>query len=153
MWDVFRSEQACCIINFPYSTTCGVRPAEATASPTKIPTIVLPPEDEFEIVPLKFHVFELPNEVKIKELKGEMIAVLTSLLRRLAKGIPGLEVAEVKEKKVVVDRDLRRTPRFLERNVTLYFNVYVVRNETFDFGPLVIDALRDSYDEVLEEIR
>ena len=152
-WDVFRSEKACCIVNFPYSTTCGVKPAEATAAPTKVPTIVRPPEDELEIIPLKFYVFELPDDVKLKALKGEMLAVLTVILVRLSEGIPGLEVVDVKEKRVVVDRALRRAPRVLERDVTLYFNVYAVRNATFDFGPLVINAVRGSYDEVLGEIR
>ena len=82
-----------------------------------------------------------------------MLAVLTVILVRLSEGIPGLEVVDVKEKRVVVDRALRRAPRVLERDVTLYFNVYAARNATFDFGPLVINAIRGSYDEVLGEIR
>ena len=154
MWNVFPQERACCLANFPYSTRCGKKSPASTAPPTKYPTLEAPPEDDFENIPMRFIVFDLPDNVKIQKLKKEIIGVLTRILDRLTEVVPGLKVLDIEEK-VVADRALleRPPPRALASDVTLYYNVYVERNETVRFGPLVIEAMRNSYGEVLAEIR
>ncbi len=87
----------------------------------------------------------------MRELKDEMSAVLKRILLRLADRIEGLRISEVEER-VVLDRNLREVERRL-RSETVYFNVYVVRDENKKFGPLIINAIRDSYDEVMEQVQ
>ena len=62
-----------------------------------------------------------------------------------------LKISSVEEK-VVMTRDLLRT-RGLLKDVTLYFNVNVIRDKDKKFGPLIIREIRDSYDEVLDQIQ
>ena len=54
-----------------------------------------------EIIPIKFDVGGLPNEIKMKELKVEMTTVLKRILLRLASRIPGLKISNVEEKNVM----------------------------------------------------
>ena len=185
-WTIFNTNEICCNKNFPYSTICNAAPA--TAAPTKYPTIAAPEEDDMEIIPIKFDVGGLPNEIKMKELKVEMTTVLKRILLRLASRIPGLKISNVEEK-IVMQRYNQRylleldhnddyneeeedydggnnwkwmdynkkkkkqQHRNLSQSVTLYFNVYVVRDEDKKFGPLIITEIRDSYSEVLEQIQ
>lgn len=98
-----------------------------------------------------------------------MILVLKRILLRLADRIEGLKISGVEEK-TVVQRDrgrdlmlLRRKlvgsshqqhqQRALAQDVTFYYNVNVVRDETKKFGPLIIQEIRDSYNEVLSQIQ
>ena len=183
-WTIFNTNEICCNKNFPYSTICNAAPA--TAAPTKYPTIAAPEEDDMEIIPIKFDVDGLPNEIKMKELKVEMTTVLKRILLRLASRIPGLKISNVEEKIVMQrynqrylleldseeeddynddgssdnwkwmydsEKKKKQKHRNLSQSVTLYFNVYVVRDEDKKFGPLIITAIRDSYSEVLEQIQ
>ncbi len=80
------------------------------------------------------------------ELKEEMETVLTRILLRLADRVEGLSVTNVEQ----------TVPKLEEAKIrgqaTVYFNVETVRNEGSKFGPLIIQAVRDSYDELLEQI-
>jgi hypothetical protein len=80
------------------------------------------------------------------ELKEEMETVLTRILLRLADRVEGLSVTNVEQ----------TVPKLEEAKIrgqaTVYFNVEIVRAEGSKFGPLIIQAVRDSYDELLEQI-
>jgi len=55
--------------------------------------------------------------------------------------------AQQQQREVLDERELSQT-------VTLYFNVYVVRDdEGTKFGPLIIEEIRNSYNEVLDQIQ
>jgi len=61
------------------------------------------------------------------EIKSEMKVVLIRILYDLSENVPGLKLSKVEEK-VVENRHLLRTQRFL-RDVSFYYNVYVIRDE------------------------
>ena len=131
----------------------------AGGAPTKHPTIEAPEDDLYEVVPIKFDVMGLPDAISMRELKDEMTIVLKRILLRLADRIEGMRVSEVEER-VVVTRNLgnrrkkvRQRHRDLLQDVTLYFNVYVLRDENIKFGPLIIRDIRDNYGEVLEQVQ
>ena len=117
------------------------------------------------------------NNREMDELHEEMGTVLKRILLRLSDRISGMKVSNV-EQKILQQRQrgLLRTStasigtivndivkdittqyqtrrRRLEQDITLYFNVYVVRDYDKKFGPLVIQEIRDSYEEVLEQIQ
>ena len=65
------------------------------------------------------------------------------------KAVRGMEMMEYpqQQREVLDERELSQT-------VTLYFNVYVVRDdEGTKFGPLIIEEIRNSYNEVLDQIQ
>jgi hypothetical protein len=73
--------------------------APLTESPSKHPTIVVP-EDEPEIVPIRFDVNGLPqNDAISMELLGkELRLVTTRVILQLAKSIQGLKILKVEER-------------------------------------------------------
>jgi hypothetical protein len=150
LWNIYNTKTACCNTNFAYSTTCDAPPA--SGQPTKHPTIAAPEDDDYEVIPIKFDVGGLPDGIKMRELKEEMTTVLKRILLRLAERIPNLKISSIEEK-VVLSRNLEKALRALEQDVTLYFNVYVIRDDDRKFGPLIINEIRDSYDEVLDQIQ
>ena len=97
----------------------------------------------------------LPDDIKLRLLKDEMTTVLKRILLRLADRIPGLKISEIEEKIVLTRNLLRalRQQRELQQDFSLYFNVYVIRDEKKNFGPLIIQEIRDSYDEVMQQIQ
>ena len=157
IWSIYNTRKACCETNFAYSTLCMATHSE---QPTKHPTIAAPEGDDFEIVPIKFDVGGLPCEVDMRELKEEMRTVLKRILLRLADRIEGLKISNVEEK-VVLSRHMLRALQnqadcFVgvgKKDVELYFNVYVVRDDDREFGPLIISEIRDSYELVLEQVQ
>ena len=85
-----------------------------------------------------------------------LTTVLKRILLRLADSINGLKISSVEEK-VVLSRRLEKLIRLRAlqetKDVTLYFNVKVVRDDDRKFGPLIINEIRDSYDEVLDQVQ
>eukprot|EP00579_Thalassiosira_antarctica_P009147 CAMPEP_0201901826 /NCGR_PEP_ID=MMETSP0902-20130614/54634_1 /ASSEMBLY_ACC=CAM_ASM_000551 /TAXON_ID=420261 /ORGANISM="Thalassiosira antarctica, Strain CCMP982" /LENGTH=679 /DNA_ID=CAMNT_0048435801 /DNA_START=52 /DNA_END=2092 /DNA_ORIENTATION=- len=150
LWEIYSTRKACCNTNFAYSEYCDIK--TGSTGPTKHPTIIAPDDDDFEVVPIKFDVAGLPDSISMRDLKDEMKTVLKRILLRLADRIPGLRITEIEEK-VVLNRNLLKALRSLKRDVTLYFNVHVVRDDDKKFGPLIIAELRDSYSEVLDQIQ
>lgn len=128
---------------------CNVPPE--TAPPTKYPTIALIEDDE-EIVPIQFSVSGVQSNAKVSipEISDEMEIVLKRILLRLAEKIDGLKVMKVEAIPSNLNRILWRV---LEEEVILYFHVYVVRSDEKQFGPHIIQGIRDSYNEVLSEIQ
>ena len=151
VWKIYNTKTACCNTNFAYSNVCDAAPR--SEPPTKHPTIARPDDDVYEVIPIKFDVMGLPDDVKMRDVKDEMMTVLKRILLRLADRISGLKVSSVEEK-VVLSRKLEKMlRRALEQSVSLYYNVYVVRDDKKKFGPLIIQEIRDSYDEVMEQIQ
>ena len=153
LWQIYNTKTACCNTNYAYSTACDIAPA--STQPTKHPTIGAPEDDVFEVIPIKFDVMGLPDDIKLRLLKDEMTTVLKRILLRLADRIPGLKISEIEEKIVLTRNLLRalRQQRELQQDFSLYFNVYVIRDEKKNFGPLIIQEIRDSYDEVMQQIQ
>jgi hypothetical protein len=143
-WEIYSTREACCNANYPYSNICNG--PLAPEPPSKHPTINAPEETDYEIVSLRFDVTGIPDVVSMMELKEEMETVLTRILLRLADRVEGLSVTNVEQ----------TVPKLEEAKIrgqaTVYFNVETVRNEGSKFGPLIIQAVRDSYDELLEQI-
>lgn len=66
-------------------------------APTKYPTISKPPEDEFEIVPIKFSARNLPDDVEVRQLKVEMKEILTRILADLSERVEDLRITKIEE--------------------------------------------------------
>mmetsp|Transcript_21705 Transcript_21705/g.45857 ORF Transcript_21705/g.45857 Transcript_21705/m.45857 type:complete len:724 (-) Transcript_21705:324-2495(-) len=211
-WEIYNTKKACCSINFIYSSICDPPLPEP---PTTHPTIAVP-DNDFEIIPIKFDFMGLPDDISMRELKDEMKIVLKRILLRLAKRIEGLRISNVEEtlpprrrRNKQRQRELlrqgagraddshendarigatnfnskkrknRRTTtaittntnknnegtqqyrhdasssnsRVLARDVSIYFNVYVFRVEGKKFSQLIILEMRQSYEEVIDQIR
>ena len=115
----------------------------------------------------------LPDEVDdMDEVKVEMTTVLRRILLRLADRISGLKVSNIEEKMLLDgnndnNRQRQRRRRHMQqqqkqqhhhhrsllKDITIYYNVYVIKDESKKFGPLIINEIRDSFGEVLEQIQ
>ena len=116
------------------------------------------------------------------EVREEMMTVLKMILVRLSDRVEGLRVSNVEERATddagrrrwrrlmrSIVRELLWSPptprrsgrrsrsrsrnRALETDVSLYYNVYVVRDDDRKFGPIIIDEMRQSYGEIIEQIQ
>ena len=175
IYDLYNTQGACCAFNFPYSEMCTIT---EEGPPTKHPTIVAPDDDDFEVIPIKFEVMGLPLGITKREIKDEMTTVLKRILLRLADKIEELRISEVEEKVMTPtpnrgllkkirtkDKQHKQTQQQQEQYlrelqsspslsfVELYFNVHVVRVKNKKFGPLLIDEMMRSYDEILEQVQ
>ena len=172
LWVVYASEEECCSTNFPTSTTCYIE--MEPAQPTKHPTISLEDEDGQEIIPIQFVAIGIPDDASIGEVKAEMLSALKRILLQLSERIEELKVKNVEEKIMRKTRNLSKQketkkmmmlmmplrtsnhpnhPRALEQNIEIYFDVSVVYNDDIQFGPIIIEAIRDSYDEIISQIQ
>ncbi len=166
LWDVSPSEEECCSANFPTSTRCYI---ELEAQPSKHPTVSLTDEDGQEIIPIQFVVIGIPDDASIGEVKAEMLSALKRILLQLSEEIEELKVTNIEEKFMRKTRNLSKQkdakkkmimplrtsnhPRALEQNIEAYFDVSVVYQAEVQFGPIIIKAIRDSYDEIISQIQ
>jgi hypothetical protein len=107
-------------------------------------------DDNDEIIPLRVKFTGLPENISISKLKEELESVLKRILLRLAETVDGLKILSLEER--VVSSLLNRR-RALSSEEILYYNVHVLRVEGTKFGPTIISAVRDSYDEMLSQIQ
>jgi len=152
LWQVYSNKKSCCNSEFPFSSNCDDAPDEGP--PTKFPTIVAPIDDDYEVVPIKYVVRGLSDSISMRDLKDEMLSVLKRILIRMQDKVPGLKISTVEEK-IVINRNLLEMmrERVLVQDVTLYYNVYIVREDERKFGPLIIQGMTDSRNEILTEIQ
>jgi len=100
----------------------------------------------------------LPNELKVRQLKDEMMMVLRIVLTDVAKNQRDLKVTNVEENLVLNDGNMLkiRGGDFAYygdvRKEVYYYDVSVIRHWNKRFGPIIIAGLRDSYGEAIEYI-
>jgi hypothetical protein len=127
--------------------------------PTPTPTIAVA-EESFEVIPLTFFFQDIEKgQLPVQELKAAMIAVLRQILDRLPGSVPALSISNVEGKFYTrtllrgaegEDRHLRK----LEENIILYFNVELAQDVNGrKFTPVVIQAIADSYPEIIDHLR
>lgn len=104
------------------------------------------PFPELEVIPIKIDITGLPDDVQMEFLKDEVQSILQRVLLRLADIIPGLTIVRVESNKP------EQTIRALAKSVTLYYNVNVLKDERKEFGPIIINELREVYDNMLGQI-
>ena len=101
----------------------------------------------FEIVHLRFDVTGVSSDVSMMELKEEMKTVLTRILLQLTDKVEGLSVVNVEQ----------TAPKLAEGNVkgrvSAFFNVEAIRVEGTRFGPIIIQAMIDSQDQILQKLQ
>jgi hypothetical protein len=137
MWDIFTSEEICCKANFPYSEFC----LPNSTPLTKHPTISLLEDDDYDIISIQFIVSNLPDNILMNSIQKEM------------EKIDGMKVMKVEAAKQSVSLQQQLRERGLVKEVSLYFHMYVIRNNDKQFGPYIIHEIHDSYDEVLTQIQ
>ena len=119
--------------------------AALTESPSKHPTINVP-EDEPEIVPIRFDVFGLSQDaISMELLRKELKLVTTRVILRLAESIQGLKISKVEERAGGITDNS-------DGGKSMYFNIYAIRDENKKFAPLIVQAIRDSHAEVVQQI-
>jgi len=178
IWTIYPTRESCCdTLNFP---THSCNPIPITSPPTKHPTILMKDDidDDFEIVPLRLDIRGLPPNYQMRKLKEEMMIALKWILVRLTEEIDGLSISDIKERDNDDDDDRNRngralvlqsgtvedeerleeqhlatTHRFLEDDVTLHYNVYVVRDNDRKFAPLLIKMMKERFVEVLDYVK
>lgn len=109
--------------------------------------------DDFDnnVIPIKFEVRGLPNDFggSIVELKNEMTTILNRILFALEERIGGFKVLDVE------DNEDKNTDPFSigeEHVINMYYNVIIKGDNNTNFGPIVIEELRNSYGDILQEI-
>ena len=110
-----------------------------------------PEDDDFEIVPLKFDLGNLPQDLSTRALKDEMKVVLKRILVRLSERVPQLKISRIEEK--VPDQMQLRERILRGKMITIYYNVYVIRREGMKYGPIIIAEIKSRYDEVKDQLR
>jgi len=107
----------------------------------------------FEVIPVKFSISNLPDEIDIPNLKEQVRTALKDFLLELAirfTGAADLGVSSVKE-----------TTRFWgfegEMNqvggMDVYYDVRVIREPEQEFGPTIIEEVIDSYEDIVKDIQ
>lgn len=88
----------------------------------------------------------------MQQLHAEIKIVMQRIILLVAKDIEGLSVTKIEEKAIpMIYNDGHNTLGYTTGK-SIYYLVHVVLNENRKFGPLLIQALRDGYNQVLEEI-
>lgn len=159
VWVVHASEADCCAAHHPNSTHCGARAGPAAPPPTSSPTLRA---SLYEVVPVKFVVGGLPAAVDKARLPEEMMRALRRALTDIAARVPDLKITDVVESdpfaagndRVKLGGATGNGARNGNRKERFYYDVTVLRhpNKNRKFGPLIITALRDSYEEILWDI-
>lgn len=154
VWEIHETRARCCERNFPGSDWCVPETElEAASSPTKYPTIVVE-EDDIEVVPLRFDLVNVPEAgLSLSALKAEMTTILKRVLVRLSERVDVIRITKVEEtvRAKYSARGLREVER--RRDVTMYFDVHVVRVDGMRFGPIIVQEIQDSYSEITRDIR
>ena len=159
--NIYNTKEICCNFNYPYSDSCAGRSSfsiNGIGQPTKHPTISRPEESDYEVIPIKFDVIGLPSGIRVREVKDEMTTVLKRVLLRLSDDNEGsmeeLIISNVEEKVMPVSiNDSSTSALRSATSVTLYYNVYLVRNDEYKFGPIIINEIRNRYNEILDQIQ
>lgn len=130
---------------------------------------------KYEIVQLRLDIIDddlQPNgDLNMVSLQEDMGIVLTNILVQLSESIDELQVSKVEEHTMMDNNRklLAQTTRALvdslrirrhyghnnreQSAVTLYFDVYVEWDEGQQFGPIIMDEMRERYDEIVDQIR
>ena len=132
-------------------------PPTGPEAPSKTPTIMLEDDDNYQIIPLRFDISGLHDGYSVSELKSEMKSVLTRILLELAEDIDGLTIKNVEQAVVnLANTNNSNANLIIEKKAgeeTMYFNVEVVRVEDMEFGPIIVNAIRDNYNDLLNKIQ
>ena len=107
-------------------------------------------EDEFEVIPLRFDVIGLPIDAALGDFKKELQTAMSKIILNLGKDVQGLKVTKVEEKVRGLSAALSNDSNNLVDSV--YYTVEVVKDPKKRFAPLIIQGLRDNYDQILQMI-
>ena len=129
--------------------TTVIEVAPTTAAPSKYPSVVVE-EDEFEVIPLRFDIIGLPPDAALGDFKKELETAMSKIILNLGKDVQGLKVTKVEEKVGGLSAALSNDSNNLVDSV--YYTVEVVKDPKKRFAPLIIQGLRDSYDQILQMI-
>lgn len=91
----------------------------------------------------------------MSELKSEMKTVLTRILYQLMTSIDGLLITNIEQAAVLNTQETLALGGEVGgggASKSVYFNVNAKRVEGEKLGPVIISAIRDNYDEILQEI-
>jgi len=143
-------------------------PPDATADAVEI---IVDEEEEgndekeklYEIVPIKLDIGELPNDFIMRDLKEEAKELLTRIMGFVSERIEGLNLSNIEEdgddvgsrrslRRVLLQKQdvslLRHSNRMLERDVSLYYVINVANDDDKAFGPMIINEIRTSVQEI-----
>jgi hypothetical protein len=129
--------------------TTVIAVAPTTAAPSKYPSVIVE-EDVFEVIPLRFDVIGLPPDAALGDFKKELETAMSKIILNLGKDIQGLKVTKVEEKVGGLSAALSNNSNNLVDSV--YYTVEVVKDPKKRFAPLIIQGLRDSYDDIIQQI-
>jgi len=127
-----------------------------TPSPTRIP---------YEVIPVKFVVGGLPEDVDEWALRDDMMLALRRVLTDIAARVSDLKITGVVESDPFNAAENGRVkltggadgdgPRNGKRKERFYYDVTVLRhpNKNRKFAPLIMAELRNSYEEMLDDIQ
>jgi len=148
VWDIYTSEEICCQANHPHSAYCESTPI--TSSPTKQPVASPKFEDIYEVITIKFNFIGTPDFFDKRDLKDEMVKILRRVLIDLANRISSLnlKIKSVEERPIAAQSIARA-----RNQEEIYYDVTIVRQEDKQFGPTIENWIRDSFDDIIEQLQ
>ncbi len=112
-------------------------------------------EDGISLVTIKFTVSGLPEVMDNQLLKEEMLVMMKKQLIDLSKQKPDLKVTKVEESPSFVKESITTDKNGADdstRSISIYYDVTMINDQMVDFGPIVIDGLRDMYPVISQDI-
>ena len=151
VWTIYPGETVCCEVNRPYTIEVCDR---STSDPTKAPVAAPKFDDLYEVIPIKFNLYGISEEVDARDLKDEMLAIVKNVLIDLSQRQSSLRIKTIEENLLPpVSKEDASTPA--ENNALgVYFDVTIIRSqEVKDFGPIIIQWIKESYEDIVAEIK
>jgi hypothetical protein len=137
----------CVVVTSSSSNRCR---AENTAR-----NLVDSEEDGFSRVTIKFTISGLPDVVDVGLLEEEMLMMMKKELIDLSKQEPDLKVTNVEESPSFVRESITTAKNGSDdsaRSVSIYYDITMINDQMVDFGPIIIDGLRDMYPSITQDI-
>ena len=117
--------------------------------------------DAIEYISMRFSVGGLPEDDILVALgddhggevvRREMTTIMTRILFALEERILGLKILSVGEDDAANYARRATAGRMGGDIFSVFYDVVVVRGDDEEFGPIIIQELRESYDEILDEM-
>ena len=159
IYTIFKTKVICCQVS-TYSKSCNPDPTEDLPVAEEPVSTTL---EEYETIPLKLSLLNLPSEIDIRSLKEEIFIIVKRLLVDLAEKMSSLRITNFEEnilggrknsRQLLLSQHKQNKLRKLTQNLDIYYVVTVLTDPNVEsFKPFVVKWMQDSYDLILEKIR
>ena len=159
VYTIFTTKAICCQVS-TYSKSCNSDPTENLPVASEPVSSTRP---EYETIPLKLSLLNLPSVIDIRSLKEEIFIIVKRLLIDLAEKMSSLRITNFEEnilggrknsRLLLSQHQKNKLRKLTTQNLDIYYVVTVLTDPNVEsFKPFVVKWMQDSYDLILEKIR